>query len=215
MGRRTWAVSLVSAAFVLLAGCAALTPPGTRYAQMDFHQFTASAIANDDPELARRFGATRAAVCQGAVDHEMAPCISLATTGIFTTPDVPKDPELRLVQAFENWCAVHGGQTKLAVPGWMGRMGRDPRFYFSDFGTVAAKLTIVDDRGMPINKAEPPHARQCVLGPSSVGLITTALPRGPHTNAVIQRLVLALFYDEKDLVVFTKSTESTNSNGTR
>jgi hypothetical protein len=66
MGRRTWRVSLVSVVFVVLAGCAALQSPGTRYAQMDFHQFTAWAIASDDPELARRFGATRAAVCQAA-----------------------------------------------------------------------------------------------------------------------------------------------------
>lgn len=215
MGRRTWRVSLVSTVVVWLAGCAGLTPPGTRYAQMDFHQFTASAIANDDPELARRFGATRAAVCQGAIDHEMAPCVSLATTGIFSTPDIPRDPETRLTWAFENWCAVHGGQAKLAVPGWMGRMGRDPRFYFSDFGTAAAKLTIVDDQGTPLNKAEPPHARQCLMGQSSVGLITTAIPRGPHTNAVIQRLVLALFYDETDLVAFAKSAESASGNGTR
>ena len=218
MRRKTWSALFVSAGLVFIAGCAALAPEGTRYAQMDFPQFTQAAIGSGSPTLAKRFGATRAAVCRATRDFETGPCVSGASS-FFSTPAVPKDPDMRLAFAFDNWCAAHGGSAKPAMPSRMGRRARgtmtqSPEFYFSDFGTAVGNLLIKAGQEISTGQVIRPYARQCFVGQSSVGLITAVMASGLNENGVYERSVLALFYDEEDLEAFTQSAaEASRNNG--
>lgn len=216
MGRTTWSVAFVAAGLVVMAGCAALAPEGTRYAQMDFPQFSQAAIGHGSPALAKRFGATRAAVCRATRDFETGPCVSGASS-FFSTPGMPTDPDMRLRLAFDNWCAAHGGSAKPAMPSRMGgrpmgTMTRSQEFYFSDFGTAVGSLRIKAGQEISTGQTIRPYGRECVVGGSSVGLITAVMASGLNENGVYERLVLALFYDEKDLVAFAQSAEQANQN---
>lgn len=192
--------------YLLLVGCAAMAPEGTRLAQMDFHQFTESAIANDNPELAKRFSASRAAVCQSIRNNETGPCISAATMMFQTSTGKSSDPEFRLIGAFENWCAAHGSHLKTALPkGSAKGLGESygGSYYFSDFGSAVRNLKIKGGTETSVVQPKIITGRECPLGGSSVGLITTVVFSGLDENRQLKKSVLSLFYDEKDLAAFT------------
>ncbi len=203
--RRTILKLFLCSVVASTAGCAALAPEGTRLAQMDFRQFMESAIANDNPELAKRFSASRAAVCQSIRYNETGPCIGTATMMFQTSTSASSEPDTRLIRAFENWCAAHGSHLKTAMPkGSAKGLGESygGSYYFSDFGSAVRNLKIKGGTETSVVQPKIPTGRECPLGGSSVGLITAVVFSGLDENRQPKKSVLSLFYDEKDLVAF-------------
>lgn len=193
----------LSAAVALAAGCATPMPLGARYAQMDFTQFMATAITQDDPELARRFGATRAAV---HIEN-------------FTTSDVAA----RLATSLDDWCAAHGGAARATLPATLAHiqrtvvLGSKPpaQFYATDFGTAVSNMRVTGGQETSMKQHRTAIGRQCMIGPSSTGLVTVVLDSGLNERGRPQRSVLALLYNEKDLTAFAKSADESGSNANR